>query len=596
MTGHARIPLIAIVIACACAPAVKPETAPKSAADSATGSASTAKDRTEKTSPSSKATPSNKGTTSSAKGNVATKPKTSATEKNSSTTAKASTEKSSPSAKATSGEKSTASAKASSTEKSSSNTEKSSVSEKAPAADKPAAAAKPLTLEKVAPTEKDDAKETPERSNRLAAAMALESAGVVEADIVSVDRPALSVPVEASWDIEVKDYLSHDRVEFYVRRFTGSSRNTIVTWMQRGRRYEPMIRKTFREHGVPEDMYYLALVESGYNPHAYSRAAAVGMWQFMTATARGVGLRVDWWVDERRDPMKSTKAAARFLYSLNEQFGSYYLAAAAYNGGPARISRGLTRYAGSVDDSEGDDQFFALAETRALRRETSNYVPQLIAAAAIGKEAWKYGIRLENVPPYAYDSVLVPPRTAVAALTYVTGAHLDSLRDHNPHLLRGATPPDVDTWVRVPRGHASATFATDFMVLPDSVRTAWTPVKVKKATTLNAMAKANGITAAQLRWYNPKFKGTKVGVGATINVPTKLAIRGAFAVADPSVERYGSTKNGVHIVRKGESLSHIAARNGTTVTRLMAINGLRKNVIFPGQAIRVRASATKRKS
>ena len=426
--------------------------------------------------------------------------------------------------------------------------------------------------------------------------MALESAGVVEADIVTVDRPALSVPVEASWDIEVKEYLSHDRVEFYVRHFTGRGRPTIVSWMQRGRRYEPMIRKTFREHGVPEDMYYLALVESGYNPHAYSRAAAVGMWQFMTATARGVGLRVDWWVDERRDPMKSTKAAAKFLSSLNEQFGSYYLAAAAYNGGPARISRGLTRYAGRVDDSEGDDQFFALAETKALRRETSNYVPQLIAAAAIGKEAWKYGIRLENVSPYAYDSVLVPPRTAVAALTVISGIHLDSLRDHNPHLLRGATPPDAETWVRVPRGSASETLKANFMALPDSVRTAWTPVKVKKASTLVGLAKAHGITATQLRWYNPKFKGTKLSAGTTINVPTKLAISGAFSVADPSVERYGKAVNGVHIVRKGESLSHIAARNGTTVTRLMAINGLKKNVIFPGQAIRVRTSAAKKAS
>jgi membrane-bound lytic murein transglycosylase D len=453
-----------------------------------------------------------------------------------------------------------------------------------------------LALEKVAPAEKDDTKERGDRSNRLAAAMALESAGVVEPDIVTVDRPALAVPVEASWDIEVRDYLSHDRVEYYVRRFTGPSRSTIVTWMQRGRRYEPMIRKTFREHGVPEDMYYLALVESGYNPHAYSRAAAVGMWQFMTATARGVGLRVDWWVDERRDPMKSTRAAARFLSSLNEQFGSYYLAAAAYNGGPARISRGLTRYAGRVDDSEGDDQFFALAETRALRRETSNYVPQLIAAAAIEKEAWKYGIRLEPVAPYAYDSILVPARTSVAVLTLVTGAHLDSLRDHNPHLLRGTTPPDGETWVRVPKGYATEFVATKLAGLPDSVRAAWTPVKVKKATTLAAMAKAHGMTSTQLRWYNPSLRGTRIGVGTTINVPTKLAISGAFAVADPSLERYGATVNGVHIVRKGESLSHIAARNNTTVSRLMAINGLKKNVIFPGQAIRVRSSPAKRKS
>jgi membrane-bound lytic murein transglycosylase D len=422
----------------------------------------------------------------------------------------------------------------------------------------------------------------------------LESSGVVEKSPEAPEPPKSVVPAEPSWDIEVKDYLDHDRVEFYVRRFTGPAKSTIVSWMQRGLRYEPMIRKTFREAGIPEDMYYLGLVESGYDQHAYSRAAAVGMWQFMTRTARGVGLRVDWWVDERRDPMKSTKAAARFLSSLHDQFGSYYLAAAAYNGGPARVSRGLTRYADDVGDSEGDDQFFALAETRAFRRETMNYVPQLIAAAAIGKEPWKYGITLDSVAPYAYDSVLVPPATAVAALVYATGAPLDSLRHHNPHLLRGTTPPDGETWVRIPVGYG-AEYATNFLAIPDSVRAAWTTVKAKKATTLASMAKAYGITATQLRWYNPKLKGTKIGAGTTINVPTKLAISGAFAVADPSVERYGAAMNGVVIVQKGQTLSHIAARNGTTVARLMALNGLKKNVIYPGQAIRVKAGAAPKK-
>lgn len=425
--------------------------------------------------------------------------------------------------------------------------------------------------------------------------MLLESEGSIAPSVLSGETPAW-VPADASWDIEVKDYLEHERVEFYVRRFTGSARPTVVAWMQRGLRYEPMIRRTFRAAGIPEDMYYLGFVESGYDTHAYSRAAAVGMWQFMTATARGMGLRVDWWVDERRDPMKSTRAAARFLSSLRDQFGSLYLAAAAYNGGPARVSRGLTRYADDVGDSEGDDQFFALAETRALHRETSNYVPQLIAAAAIGKQPWKYGIKLNAVEPYAYDSVLVPPATAVAALTLVTGAPLDSLREHNPHLLRGATPPDANTWVRVPLGYAPETFGAEFLALPDSVRAAWTAVKVKKATTLAAMAKAHRMTATQLRWYNPKLRGTKIAPGAVINVPTKLAISGAFAVADPSVERYGSAVNGVHIVRKGETLSHIAARNKTTVSRLMAINGLKKNLIFPGQAIRVRAPVARKRS
>jgi len=470
--------------------------------------------------------------------------------------------------------------------------EPAATSKKEPAAavrKEPAAKKEPTAAPKKEPAAPVNSLPAPKRVVREATGLVLTIPEIAE-------PPRPSPLAEASFDIEVHDYLSNDRVEFYIERFTGSSRPTIVSWMQRGRKYEPMIRRTFRQHGIAEDMYYLGLVESGYNPHAYSRAAAVGMWQFMTATGRGFGLRVDWWVDERRDPMRSTKAAARFLSSLRDQFGSLYLAAAAYNGGPARVSRGLSRYASNVGDSEGDDQFFALAETRAFRRETSNYVPQLIAAAAIGKEPWKYGITLEPVAPYTYDSVQVPPRTAIAALTFATGASLDSLRDHNPHLLRGATPPDGETWVRVPKGYATETFTIDFMAIPDSVREAWKPVKVKKATTVATLAKAHAITVTQLRWYNPRLKGTKVAVGTTVNIPTKLAISGAFAVADPSVERYGATVNGVHVVRRGETLSHIASRNGTTVARLMALNGLKKNVIFPGQAIRVRSSAARKRS
>lgn len=521
MTGRARIPMVAVLLAWACAPATRPKTAPEAAPDSV----SAAKPAASRTKP-------------------ATKPA-------------------------------------------------------ATAAKPAAAAAKP-----VATAAKPAAKEQPGNDGSTTtvttakpstwATGTLESAGVI-ASLPETPEPMYPVGLAVSWDIDVKPYLSNDRVEFYVSRFTGPSRSTFVSWMQRGRRYEPMIRTTFRNAGIPEDMYYLGLVESGYDSHAYSRAAAVGMWQFMTATARGMGLRVDWWVDERRDPIRSTKAAARFLSSLRDQFGSLYLAAAAYNGGPARVSRGLTRYADDVGDSEGDDQFFALAETRALRRETSNYVPQLIAAAAIGKEPWKYGITLDPVAPYAYDSVLVPPTTAVAALTLATGASIDSLKNHNPHLLRGATPPDAETWVRVPAGYAPESFADDFMAIPDSVRAAWKPLKVKKATTLATLAKGHGMTATQLRWYNPRLKGTKIAAGATINIPTKLAISGAFAVGDPSLERYGAAVNGVHIVRKGETLSHIAARNGTSVSRLMSLNGLKKNVIYPGQAIRVRAAAKPKK-
>jgi membrane-bound lytic murein transglycosylase D len=159
-----------------------------------------------------------------------------------------------------------------------------------------------------------------------------------------------------------------------------------------------MIRAKMRDGGLPEDMYYLGLVESGWDPNAYSKAAAGGMWQFMTTTARDMGMRVDWWVDERRDPVRSTAGAVRFIKDLKEQFGSLYLAAAAYDGGPGRIARGLSRYADAFEGTTGDDLFFALADKNYLRAETREYVPQLIAAALVGKEPERYG---DDPPPAA---------------------------------------------------------------------------------------------------------------------------------------------------------------------------------------------------
>src|SRR6185503_648339 len=230
-------------------------------------------------------------------------------------------------------------------------------------------------------------------------------------------------------------------------------RERIADRLEQGSRYEPMIRAKMKAGGLPEDMYYLALVESGFDPHAYSRAAAVGMWQFMTSTARDMGMRVDWWVDERRDPVRSTSAAVRFIRGLRDQFGSLYLAAAAYNGGPGRVSRGLARYADDLENTAGDDAFFVLAEKDYLRNETREYVPQLIAA------------------PLAYDSVRVPPATPIAAIAKAARVSTRDILDLNPHLLRGMTPPRDSYQMRIPAG-AATSFDSLFAALPDADRTA----------------------------------------------------------------------------------------------------------------------------
>jgi peptidoglycan lytic transglycosylase D len=410
----------------------------------------------------------------------------------------------------------------------------------------------------------------------------------------AVSTAATSVPEEPTWDIDVRSYETHRRVEFYVNAFRGSARERFISRLEKGSRYEPMIREKFRAANIPEDMYYLALVESGFDQHAYSRAAAVGMWQFMTGTARGTGLRVDWWIDERRDPVRSTDAAVKFLGWLREQFGSLYLAAAAYNGGPGRVSRGLSRLGDDLDEKTSDDAFFALAEHDYLRGETKNYVPQLIAAALIAKEPAKYGMTLRTIPPYAYDSVWVPASTPLTAIAKAAHAPLDSIRELNPQVLRGVTPPGSRFLARVPVGTRIG-FDSTFAALDSASRKAFTRVEVKKGATFATVASKAGMSARQLKWYNPKVTTLKSGrlrPGQTVLVPSRAVVSAALDIPDPALEIYGSRTRGgsrTHVVRRGETLGGIARKYGTSVSAIVRLNGLKKQVIHPGQELLVRA-------
>lgn len=413
------------------------------------------------------------------------------------------------------------------------------------------------------------------------------------------DEPAGEGDAEVSWDIDVRSFETHARVEHYVTYFSGPARERIADRLGRGTRYEPMIRAKFRAAGIPEDMYYLALIESGFDNHAYSRAAAVGMWQFMSSTAKGMGMRVDWWIDERRDPVASTEGATKFLRWLNEQLGSYYLAAAAYNGGPGRVARGLTRFASDLEGESGDEKFFSLAEQDYLPRETKEYVPQLIAAALVGKEPSRYGMTIASREPFAYDSVDVAPATPLASVAKATGASLTDVLELNPHVLRGVTPPgSTRMWVRVPVGRAAG-FDSAWRALDDDDRKAFRRIESKKGQTAASIAREHDLTARQLAWYNRNLATTKKGTlrpGQLVLVPTRAAVVGARDIPDPSVEKYGSSKRSAakyHVVKRGESLGLIARRNGTTVAQLKRLNRLRKDIVFPGQQLLVKGSTAK---
>jgi membrane-bound lytic murein transglycosylase D len=401
-------------------------------------------------------------------------------------------------------------------------------------------------------------------------------------------------PSEPTWDIDVHSYETHDRVAYYVKRFTGGARQGFARQISEGTRYEPMIRAKLRNAGLPEDMIYMALIESGFNVDAYSSAAAVGMWQFMTTTAKGTGLRVDWWVDERRDPVASTDAAVKFLGWLRDQFGSLYLAAAAYNGGPGRVSRGLTRYAGDLNGAEGDDVFFALADTKYLRAETRDYVPKLIAAALVAKDPSRYGLDVEVRPPFTYDSVRVAKATSLPAVAAAIEIPVEEIVALNPHVLRGVTPLTDSFTVRLPVGTAER-FDSGYAALPDSIRQAFRKLTSRKGETRATLAKRGGITASHLSAYNRALRVAQSGAvvsGQTVLIPTRAVLSAARSVPDPSVERYGSSR-ATHVVRKGESLGVIARRYKTSVETLKRLNGLKKTVIYPGQVIIVRAGTSR---
>jgi membrane-bound lytic murein transglycosylase D len=405
-----------------------------------------------------------------------------------------------------------------------------------------------------------------------------------------VDIEALGA--EAGPMLSIDPYATHERVEYFVKLFSGTARERIGERMSRGTRYDPMIRAKLRAGGIPEEFTYLALVESGYDPDAYSRAAAVGMWQFMTGTARDVGLRVDWWIDERRDPVHSTDAAIRLLNDLRGQFGSLYLAAAAYNGGAGRVSRSLARISGTLGSDEPDDHFFALADTKLLRPETRDYVPQLIAAALIGRNPAAYGIVIDTQPALEFDSVAVPAATALAAVARACSVDGREIAALNGHILRGMTPPTGGAaWVRVPGGCAES-FDSSFRALPEATRLGTTKYVVKASDTPAGVAKKNGVTLTMLRQYNRSLTAPAAAtlkVGSVLQIPTKETRSLARDVPDPSIERYGTAgPGGTYVVRKGDTLGGIAQRNNTTVAALKRINGLKSDVIRAGQTLRIR--------
>lgn len=261
--------------------------------------------------------------------------------------------------------------------------------------------------------------------------------------------------VGSSWDMPVT---RNDRVDFFIEYLMTQKHDDMEQWLERLGRYAPMLQAELRERGMPEDLVFLAMMESGLDPNAYSSADAAGLWQFIEETGERYGLEVSDEVDERRDPVKATGAALTYLQELHERFGSWYLAAAAYNTGENRVARILDEQAGGA---RGDEALYWQISPH-IPRETRDYVPLMLAAGHIAKNPAQYGFTdLQYQEPLTFDVVEVPAGVDFETIAQAAGTDVDAIRDLNPQLRKDRTPEKRPWSVRIPQGTSDA-FAANF--------------------------------------------------------------------------------------------------------------------------------------
>jgi len=380
----------------------------------------------------------------------------------------------------------------------------------------------------------------------------------------------------------------NDSVKTSMRYFLGPGRKYFAKWLGRAHRYHPLMLAELEEQGLPLDIVYLSMIESGYSTHAYSYAHAAGLWQFMSSTGRMYGLRVDWWVDERRDPLKATKAAVHYLSDLNKMFdGDWLLAFAAYNGGPGRVRRSIQK--------AGEADFWVLQEGPYLHSETDGYVPKIIAAAIIGKHPERYGfvdiVPLEEVPSVP---VSVKGSVEVDRLATLAGVSLDYFRLLNPALRRGATPQGSFE-VNVPPA-VKAAFRDGLGSLPPSALRDYVQHKVKGGETLSSIARGYGLSTDEVARANSVENANRIYVGMELIIPVPGAgaerrpaeSRRAGGQGSPSGDAPSGSGASSHVVLAGDSLWGIAEKYGVTVSDLSEWNSLNGSVIQPGQELVVR--------
>jgi len=387
----------------------------------------------------------------------------------------------------------------------------------------------------------------------------------------------------------------NDRVLTFVELFSGRLKGYIEDGLNRGGRYLPMVRDIFEAEGLPIDLSYVPLIESAFKPSALSRAEARGIWQFMRGTAIEVGLQHDWYIDERADPEKATRAAAKYLKFLYTKFGDWHLALAAYNGGWGRVQRAM--------DQSGRSDFWALSESqRFLPRETRDYVPLILAAVIVARNPAQYGLALEPMVEVPTEVVAVSAPLDLRRLAEFAGTSFDVLQDLNPELRRWTTPARGGYALRVPLGMGD--MVRDRTLGPESdLPDPFATYRVRRGETMAGIAKKLGVRRADLAAANYLSMRDALQTGQQLIIPRPPSLTGREdaknAVADkedaePAVVRTAARVTRapegarlIHRVKRGETLSSIAQLYRTNVTSLRQANHLKSNVIQAGQRLTV---------
>jgi len=371
--------------------------------------------------------------------------------------------------------------------------------------------------------------------------------------------------------------VEHGKVDRWVEYFTGRGRRHFQIWLDRQGAVDSLITTILAEEGLPEELIYLAMIESGLSTRARSNVGAVGPWQFMPGTGRAHGLTIDWWMDERRDLVKSTHAACSYLGKLYREFGDWALVLAAYNWGEGRVRRQLR--------VNGHDNFWDYR----MPRQTVEYIPKFIAAARIGTDPTAYGFTVSDPVPMSFEYLKVQDATDLALVAQCAKVDKDMVASLNPALLRRATPPGAKNYpVRVPEGTATQAERA-LRKIPADKRLTWRKHQVQRGETLSHIASRWGTTVKGIQESNGMGRDTMIHPGDQLLIPMPGDLSAQARARAEKAGRYIPPKGYERVtytIRPGDTLGRIAQRLGVSVKHLKKVNGIKDtSKIYPGKTL-----------